>query len=208
MKPIHVKYPRTLHLPWSPGRTDDDKVMWDTSTFEGQEIVVTEKMDGENTTMYTDGLHARSLDSRYHPSRSWVKGFWSTISSQIPLGVRICGENLYAKHSVEYSDLESYFLAFSVWHGDTCLPWADTVSMLKTIGVPIVPVLYQGVYDEKIVKSLLSNRIREGYVVRLADSFQLSEFPVSVGKYVRANHVQTDHHWMNQSVIPNLLKGT
>lgn len=36
-------------------------------------VVITEKMDGENTTLYRDGLHARSLDSRHHPSRNWVK---------------------------------------------------------------------------------------------------------------------------------------
>lgn len=27
-----------------------------------------------------------------------------------------------------------------------------------------------------------------------------------VGKWVRANHVQTDDHWMHQAVVPNKLK--
>jgi len=39
----------------------------------GREVVVTEKMDGENTTMYCDNIHARSIDGRHHPSRDWVK---------------------------------------------------------------------------------------------------------------------------------------
>ena len=53
-----VKYPRTYHLPWSEGRTDDDKVLSDDSQFIGKYVVVTEKMDGENTTIYSDGyLH-------------------------------------------------------------------------------------------------------------------------------------------------------
>lgn len=42
-----IKYPRTYHLPTSPGVTDDDRVLESYAGFEGQEIVVTEKMDGE-----------------------------------------------------------------------------------------------------------------------------------------------------------------
>lgn len=51
----YVKYPRTYHLPWSPGATDDDRVLTDEeleANFSGRMVVATEKMDGENTTMY------------------------------------------------------------------------------------------------------------------------------------------------------------
>jgi hypothetical protein len=47
-----VKYPRTFHLPWSPGRGKDDKGHSGTSMFEGKEVVVTVKMDGECTSLY------------------------------------------------------------------------------------------------------------------------------------------------------------
>lgn len=67
------KYPRTPHLPWSAGKTDDDIVLLSTEHFEGKKVVVTEKLDGENTTMYTDYLHARSTINRPHISRGWVK---------------------------------------------------------------------------------------------------------------------------------------
>jgi hypothetical protein len=59
------KYPKSPHLPW------------------------TEKMDGENTTIATDYIHARSLDSRHHPSRSWVKNLHGIIAHDIPLGWRV-----------------------------------------------------------------------------------------------------------------------
>jgi len=45
------KYPRTYHLPYSPGATKDDKKLqagW-FDNFAGQEIVITSKLDGENT---------------------------------------------------------------------------------------------------------------------------------------------------------------
>ena len=59
----YYKYPRTPHLPWSPGKTNDDKVLKDTSHFLGKEIVMSLKMDGEATTLYNNHMHARSIDS-------------------------------------------------------------------------------------------------------------------------------------------------
>ena len=35
----------------------------------GKQVIVTEKMDGENTSMYRHRIHARSIDSLPHPSR-------------------------------------------------------------------------------------------------------------------------------------------
>jgi hypothetical protein len=100
-----IKYPRTPHLPWSPGASSDDVFLIDTQMFMGKSVVITEKMDGENTTLYPDHLHARSLDSRHHPSRTWVKQWHQTLAHDIPQGWRICGENLYAQHSVSYTQL-------------------------------------------------------------------------------------------------------
>ena len=69
----YVKYPRTWHLPWSHKVHRNDMQLSDASHFEGKQVVVTIKMDGENTTMYNDYLHARSVDSGNHPSRGWAK---------------------------------------------------------------------------------------------------------------------------------------
>lgn len=78
-----VKYSRTHHLPWSPGLTDDDRVMPSLDAFIGQRVIVTEKMDGENTSMYRDNIHARSLDGRNHSSRNSVlNGSESSIVSK------------------------------------------------------------------------------------------------------------------------------
>ena len=132
------------HLPFSKTVNIDDSLMKSMNGFVGREIVVTEKMDGENTTLYHDHTHARSLDSRHHPSRDWVKGFWGTIRYQIPQGYRVCGENLYAEHSIAYDDLESYFYGFSVWDDQICFSWDETLEMFKSWNVTPVPVLYRG----------------------------------------------------------------
>jgi hypothetical protein len=49
-----VKYPRTPHAPWSPGRTPDDEVLADLDHLVGREVVVSVKMDGENVSLYRD----------------------------------------------------------------------------------------------------------------------------------------------------------
>ncbi|WP_291307636.1 MULTISPECIES: RNA ligase family protein [unclassified Devosia] len=54
------KYGRTCHLPTSPGATSDDKVMLGLDGLMAGDLVVTEKMDGENTTIHRGGSHARS----------------------------------------------------------------------------------------------------------------------------------------------------
>ena len=203
-----VKYPRTMHLPWSPGVQNDDRVIKTLAQLDGEQVVVTEKLDGENTTLYRDGLHARSADGRHHPSRDWVKRFWGENQWRIPPDTRICGENLYAQHSVAYDNLETYFYAFGVWSAGECLSWNDTEVLLKEYGITPVPVLWQGTFSESNMQRIadaMDFEQQEGYVVRLARSFKHYEFPSVVAKYVREGHVQTDKHWMHSEIIPNKL---
>lgn len=203
-----IKYPRSFHLPWSEGATSDDCIMDSTASFLGKGVVVTEKMDGECTTLYDDYIHARSTTSSPHPSRTWVRNFWGGIKHTIPNGIRVCGENVYACHSIKYKNLPSYFFGFSLWAGDVCFSWNETLEWFELIGIIPVPVLYIGVYDEELLINLaknLDNDAVEGYVVRLSSSFLLTDFSTSLGKYVRSNHVQTDEHWMSKQVIPNGL---
>ncbi|MFE3021152.1 RNA ligase family protein [Streptomyces sp. NPDC059256] len=207
---MRTHYPRTPHLPWSPGATSDDVRTGDLAHLIGREVVVTEKLDGENTTLYTDGLHARSLDSAHHPSRAWVKALHSRIAHEIPAGWRICGENVYARHSLPYDRLDGYFYGFSVWDAQgRCLNWDRTVPFLRGLGVPVPAVLWRGVFDERALRALRLDLSRqEGYVVRTVEGFTAGDFPHSVAKWVRAGHVQTDTHWMHAAVVPNGLGPT
>ncbi len=209
-----VKYPRTYHLPWSDSRSKDDKILATLKQFEGQEIVVTEKMDGENTTLYPDYMHARSLDGTSHWTQSWVRNLQGRIGFEMPVGYRICGENMYAEHSIPYSDLESYFYIFSMWDdSNTCLSWDDTEMWSKLLEIPTVPVIYRGSYDNFSHSNqyrqyvLERGRDVEGYVIRIADKFHYSQFRKYTGKYVRKDHVMnTVHHWKSSNIKVNSLK--
>ncbi len=199
-------YPTTPHLPWSLQVSRADKRLTDITHFIGKQVVVTEKMDGENTTLYRHTSHARSVDSRHHPSRSWLKQFWSERQHLLNDDMRVCGENLFAKHSIYYESLLSYFLGFSVWENEVCLDWQSTLEVLQILGIEPVPVLYEGPFNEELIKGLYREGT-EGYVVRVVDIFLFNEFERSIAKFVRKGHVQTDDHWQYQTIIPNKLRG-
>ena len=209
----YVKYPRTYHLPWSQGMNNDDRMMPNINVFEGKRVIVTEKLDGENTTMYSDHIHARSVDSKGHESRNWVKNFWSNFNFEIPKDWRVCGENMFSEHSIHYDELESYFYSFSIWNDkNECLSWDETNEWFAILHPEIktVPVLYDGLFDKGLIIDLWNDSMydkHEGYVVRLADSFPMSQFRFNVGKFVRKNHVMTGEHWrFGKRMVVNKLK--
>lgn len=205
------KYPRTKHCPWSRSKGEDDKEHKSMKQFIGREIVATEKMDGENTSMYSDHYHARSVDSRHHPSRDVVKAIWGEVRHQIPENWRMVGENLFAKHSIHYDNLDSYFYGFSIWdERNVALDWDTTLELFKDWGITPVPELYRGVYDESIIKTLWNetkSSSMEGYVIRVVDEIPYDDFALYAAKFVRKNHVQTSEHWMHSEIVPNKLKG-
>jgi hypothetical protein len=206
-----VKYPRTRHLPNSPGATSDDVYLTDLGRLCAGEVVLTEKMDGENTTIGTGYVHARSVDSAPHDSRTWVRALAGRLQSEIPEGMRVCGENLYARHSIGYDRLSAYFLVFNIWQDDLCLDWDSTQEWADLLGLHCVPVLYRGVFPGlaellRLWTAARDSERSEGFVVRAAGQFTRDEFDTHLAKWVRPSHVRTDQHWMTGPVIPNGLE--
>ncbi len=173
------------------------------------ELVVTEKMDGENTTIHSAGTHARSPDSRYHPSRDWLKSFAAGVSLHLAADERIVGENLYARHSIGYEALPSFFMGFSWIVAGQVQPWDATMDRFAALGITPVPVLYRGAYSDGLFKDLadgLDLARQEGFVARVAAGFDEAEMPQRMGKYVRAGHVQSEVHWMAAEMVPNRMR--
>lgn len=207
---MKIKYPRTMHLAFSPGLQNDDRLIESLAGLIGKEVIVTEKMDGENTTLYRNGFHARSLDSRHHPSRDWIKRFHGNMSYMIPEGWRICGENMYAQHSIPYTNLKSYFYGFSIWdERNVALSIDAQTELFSKFGIVQPHQFYRGVFNLQVLYDLadaLDPHTQEGFVVRVVDEISFDDFGMKVAKWVRKGHVQTDEHWMSRAVIPNLLK--
>ena len=207
-----MKYPRTYHLPYSPGATKDDKKLQDDwfKYYIGQEIIITAKLDGENIHMNQKDCYARSDGA---PTRSpWSRNIWDPqeglywrIKQYIGNNETIFGENLYGEHSIHYNKLTDYFHLFAANDGVNWYSWDDVKMLADIMNIPHVPELWRGmIYKEEELQKLVEKYvhesewygdIREGVVIRIADSFPIDDFKHYVCKYVRHNHVQTDEHW-------------
>jgi len=200
------KYGSTFHLPFSPGLSRDDKRSNDQSQLLGKEIIITEKLDGENTGITRPGVYARShVEFTKNPWATMVRQLHGRIGYEIPENVFLFGENMEGIHSIEYSNLTSPFYLFGIRENTTWWSWDEVEEWAYLLDIPVAPVLFRGSVESikelqnKIETFMESGSILggliEGVVVRTATEFEDSEFQTHVQKYVRENHVQTDEHW-------------
>lgn len=214
---MYYKYPKTWHHPQSKiNPHGNDRVLSTLEHFIDKDVVVSIKMDGENTSCYRDKLHARSIDSGFHPSRTWMKAYHATFCNKIPDNWRLCGENVYAKHAIKYENLPTYFFVFGIYDDkNICLSWQDTLLMCKELGLMTVPTFYHGIWDEEKIINACPKRTMidgvdcgdlEGYVVRISGGFNYDDFPNNCYKFVRPNHVQPGNDHWSKYCIPNTLK--
>ncbi|MCP4439621.1 MAG: RNA ligase family protein [Aureispira sp.] len=198
------KYGRTYHFPFSEGATSDDKILQDWENILTEELVMTEKLDGENTCLKASGVYARSHGS---PTRNpWAGNMWpiwERVSNDLG-DLEVFGENLYGVHSIEYEQLPYFFFVFAIRDGERWLSWEEVLFYAELLELPTIPVLEIGRFEAAQIKQLIADRMEqgsvfggdcEGFVFRNADSFHVDDFKNNVLKYVRRNHVKTNQHW-------------
>jgi hypothetical protein len=206
------KYPRTFHLPYSPGATNDDKIAKDLSSLIGVEIVISEKLDGSNSCMEPTGVFARSHgQTPTHKSFDLLKQRFYALQYSLHPNEQIFLENCYAVHSITYEELSDFCFVLGVRKGNDWLSVTQTQTRAGELGLTPVPVLFKGIVKnekelEKIVLTLATTEsifggAREGIVVRTEAGFADQDFSKCVMKWVRKDHVQTSEHWMNQPII-------
>jgi len=197
-----IKYPRTPHLPWSPGKTNDDRVASQEcieQLSDGRELVVTEKMDGGNLTFYKGAFHGRSLDSGTHAWDTRARALWAEVQDSIPEDWRISGESMWARRSIAYENLPSIFLVFHIWDEfNNALSWDSVKEYSELLDLVTVPEIYRGHdFDDAIEawSKAHNSETSEGFVVRTAGSFSYEDFSLNVAKFVREDHIQTRADW-------------
>lgn len=200
-----LKYPRTPHLPSSPGATSDDKWMTESSLEylnSGIELIVTEKMDGSNLTMTQDHFYGRSVDSGTQAWDTVARALWAAKRWDIPTGWRISGESMYARRSVSYENLPGPYIVFGIWDEDnTLLSWEETEEFAALLDIPVVPVLYRGTSFADAVEvwgKQHDSDTSEGFVIRDAGRIPYAEFGKRVAKWVREGHVRTAADWRHR----------
>jgi hypothetical protein len=215
---VSAKYPRSFHLPWSPGGTSDDKRLADVSRLVGVDLVITEKADGSNLTYTRESVFSRShAGPPSHPSFDLAKATHARIRHRLPEGLSLFCEYCYAVHSIEYASLPDHSLVFGA-RDDVAGVWWDwetVAAQARDVGLPTVPVLFRGAVGsarelESLTVALASEPsplggLREGLVVRRAGELLDGDFSRSLAKWVRKGHVQTDEHWLHQAIRPQRL---
>jgi hypothetical protein len=157
------KYPRTPHLPWSPGGTPDDKTLYAADHFVGRPVVITEKLDGSNVTMTSDEVFARShAGPPGHPSFDYAKARAAQLRHAIPPGVSVFFEYCFAVHSIVYDCVPVYLFVIGVRDDESGLwwDWEATELMAADLGLITAPVLYRGIVESEDALVDLTGSIR------------------------------------------------
>lgn len=214
---IQQKYNRTYHYPFSPGTTSDDRInanYWQ-DLLHIEQLIQTEKLDGENNCLNQYGVFARSHAA---PTNSaWtqqIRQRWQLIKNDLN-DIELFGENMYATHSIEYRGLEQDFYLFAVRCKDMWLSWEEVQFYAALFDFSAVPEISlpecrkQEIDYRQAILNLVKGEgsfmpydihsgqpcTMEGIVTRNAAEFPVAEFSHNVFKFVRKNHVKTELHW-------------
>lgn len=144
-----IKYQSTRYLPFSPehdSKDVNDYGFADIKDFLGKRLIITVKMDGGNTSLYHDRVAARNGDNALDYSYALLKQKHAYNRYGIPKNIIVYGEWLYHKHSIHYTDLESYFQMFNILDTSTMMfySWEEVLkagSLLGTDLGQVVPII-------------------------------------------------------------------
>ncbi|MEL6844988.1 MAG: RNA ligase family protein [Bacteroidota bacterium] len=136
------KYGRSLHAQISLGTTSDDRFMpagYVAAFANLDELVLTEKLDGQNNCFNKYGLFARSHTSpSVHPWDKPMRERWQLIRHDLK-ELEVFGENMYGIHSIAYHDLASYFYVFGIRERGHWLSWEEVQFYAAALDFPTVP---------------------------------------------------------------------
>lgn len=163
------KYCRSLHAGISLGTTSDDRFMphgYVEAFAAMDQLVLTEKLDGQNNCFSKHGVFARSHTApTAHPWDKPLLDRWQLIKNDLN-ELEIFGENMFGIHSIAYTQLESYFYVFAVREGDRWLSWEEVkwyAAMLDFPTVPEIPIqkplrqfVSEGKDEDNILESWLT----------------------------------------------------
>jgi len=217
------RFPHTPHLTWlgrAPPRGDKVMEPHEASQLLAGQIVVEEKVDGANLGFSSEGgtLQAQNrggyldLDTpqgQWKPLKRWLQPLRHELAEALTPDLMLFGEWCYAVHSIQYTRLPSYFLAFDVYDRAQGTFWSvdRRNELTRRLGIATVPELGRGRYTLGELKSLLAeSRLAdvpaEGLYVRRESGGLLS----SRAKLVRAEFVQAiEEHWSRRALRTNRL---
>jgi hypothetical protein len=231
------KFPRTQHVLNTGGTavTRDDLVMDPKEArhfFDGNTIVtIEEKIDGANiglslTAEYTVQIQNRShfvaADSQLQFSglSQWVdEHSWALCTLLKPEVEILFGEWLLAAHSIHYTRLPGYFIAFDIYNKTTgkFLSVEERNQRLAGLEIPIIRCIAHKIFQSKeaLLQLLETDSAYydgkvEGIFLRVdtppASAGEVSRYCERRGKLVRPDFIHTiTEHWTSKKLVKNLV---
>ena len=174
------RFPHTPHVAWlGEGRPRDDKVLPsnEVGALLAGEVIVEEKVDGANLgfSVGDDGvlrgqnrgsfLALDAPEGQWKPLKRWLSTRRHALIDALGANLMLFGEWCYAVHSVRYSQLPDWFLAFDVYDRATGAFWSVDRRNERTAALDIVtvPELSRGRQSIASLKKLLGkSRLTDG----------------------------------------------
>jgi len=215
------KFPHTPHLVWlSKAAPRADKVLGpvEAKAFLNGDVVVEEKVDGANVgfSVTEDGDLAvqnrgTMLGPGAHPQFQalwpWLAKHREGLVEALGSDRMLFGEWCFAVHSVKYTRLADWFLAFDVYDRKVKRFWSSSRrdALLADLGIAPVPNVARGRFSVPGLIGLLgSSRLTEGPMEGLYVRREDAEWLVDRAKIVRAEFVQSiEEHWSSKKLEKN-----
>ncbi|GJE89638.1 ATP dependent DNA ligase [Phanerochaete sordida] len=222
------KFPRTPHL-LNLGAATQDDIVCALPPAGAAHVVITEKVDGANMgfALTPDGLqllaqnrahyvHAAS-HAQFRRLDAWLDAHGGALRRVLGRDAHFAaryvlfGEWLAATHSVAYTRLPDWFLAFDLYDRTT-RSWADRRTLearLAGTGIGLVPVLYQGpmpAEDELRCMVQQQSRFTDGRVEGVYVKTERGGKVVGRGKVVRSDFIAGNEHWTKGPLRANELE--
>ncbi len=218
------RFPHTPHLLWLgevPPRADKVLSLQDADEFLSQEVTVEEKVDGANVGLSVDeqgNVRAQNRGAyvakeachpQFRPLFRWLHERRTVLLDNMPPHVIVFGEWCYAVHSVRYTRLPDWFLAFDVFDRDSGTFWsmARRDALTDALGLARVPHVGGGRLALRDVPSLLGpSSLTDGPAEGVYLKWSSGGGARSRAKVVRPSFVQgIDTHWTGRAMQVNAL---
>jgi hypothetical protein len=221
------RFPHTPHIAWlGAGQPRDDKVLVpdEVQPILSQDVVVEEKVDGANVGFSVDEDGNLQLQNRgtfltqdgchpqFKPIWRWLQPRGYALAEVLFPDLMLFGEWCYGVHSVRYSRLPDWLLAFDIYDrgAGRFFSTARRDELFAQLGLAAVPRLGSGLFDLAGLRTLLGqSRVgdvpAEGLYLRVDDGDWLA----ARAKLVRPEFVQSmGEHWSQRTFESNRLAST
>ena len=218
------RYPHTPHLAWlGKGTPRDDKVLSPAEADEllARDLLVEEKVDGANVGLSVDEeetlwaqnrgsfLLPESSHPQFKPLFRWLDLRRDLLIDALYPDLMLFGEWCYAVHSLRYTRLPDWFLAFDVYDRTHQAFWsaARRDEWVGQLDLALVPRLARGRFDLPGLVDLLDHsRLRKGPPEGLYLRWDEGDWSKKRAKLVRPEFTQAiAEHWSRHALQTNQI---